>query len=314
MRRTIGVGVGLLCVAACGGGGSTAPSDIIPLNTLPRITLPRIPPPTMPGWNLPRGWTVICQTGRVTSRSPGFAMPAGGTINFGGPVPCTWNRNGGQGSIGLASAATNPNGTRNTDIQPSGYRVTFPAGKVNDPAWDMYLTHTGGTGSYYVGWRQRWQPVGTYAAIVAAMHSSDSKVWAPKGPSDGDLTIMSWLAFNHTPVIGLDFQGVDEHSIPDNNETGAHGTIPVTRAMTLPGVAVGRGAWDQEEILIKSTGVTGTSSVTLFVNGKNVGTATGVTNATAWTASEQYLSRSVYGGAQAKSTHTDIDDVTIAVH
>jgi hypothetical protein len=43
------------------------------------------------------------------------------------------------------------------------------------------------------------------------------------------------------------------------------------------------------------------------------GTATGVTNATAWDATEQYLSRSVYSGTQAQTTYTDIDQVTIAV-
>ena len=99
----------------------------------------------------------------------------------------------------------------------------------------------------------------------------------------------------------------------DVNQTGATGTIPVTSAMTLPGVAAGNGTWDQEEILIVSNGNTSTSTVSFFVNGTPVGTATGVTNATAWNATEQYLSRSVYSGTQASTTYTDIDQVTIAV-
>jgi hypothetical protein len=257
--------------------------------------------------------TVVCQTGAVTASSPGFSMPSGGAINFGGPVPCSWTRNGGNGSIGLASSATNPDGSTNNDVQPTGYRVMFPAGQVNDPAWDMYFDHASGTGTYYIGWKQRWQPLGSYAALLSAMNSGDSKVWAPKGPPSGDLTIMSWLAFNTTPVIGLDFQGVDDHAIPDVNQTGSTGTIPVTSAMTLPGVAAGNGAWDQQEVLIVSNGNTSTSTVSFFVNGTAVGTATGVTNATAWNATEQYLSRSVYSGTQAGTTYTDIDQVTIAV-
>jgi hypothetical protein len=265
------------------------------------------------GWNMPAGMTVVCQTGAVTASSPGFSMPSGGAINFGGPVPCSWTRNGGNGSIGLASSATNPDGSTNNDVQPTGYRVMFPAGQVNDPAWDMYFDHASGTGTYYIGWKQRWQPLGSYAALLSAMNSGDSKVWAPKGPPSGDLTIMSWLAFNTTPVIGLDFQGVDDHAIPDVNQTGSTGTIPVTSAMTLPGVAAGNGAWDQQEVLIVSNGNTSTSTVSFFVNGTAVGTATGVTNATAWNATEQYLSRSVYSGTQAGTTYTDIDQVTIAV-
>jgi hypothetical protein len=257
--------------------------------------------------------TIVCQTGTVTTASPGFSMPAGGTINFGGPVPRAWIRNGGNGSIGLSSSATNPDGSTNTDVQPSGYRVMFPKGQVNDAAWDMYFDHTGGTGTYYIGWKQRWEPRGSYNALLAALNSGDSKVWAPKGPSGGDLTIMSFMGFNSVPVIGLDFQGVDDHAIPDVNDTGASDTIPVTSAMTLPGVAAGQGAWDQEEVLIKSTGTVATSSVSFYVNGKLVGTATGVTNASAWTGTEQYLSRSIYGGTEATTTYTDIDEVTIAV-
>jgi hypothetical protein len=49
------------------------------------------------------------------------------------------------------------------------------------------------------------------------------------------------------------------------------------------------------------------------VNGVAVGTATGVTNANAWTATEQYLSRSIYSGTQAQTTYTDLDQVTVAV-
>ena len=71
-------------------------------------------------------------------------------------------------------------GSTNNDVQPSGYRVMFPAGQVNDAAWDMYFNHAGGTGTYYVGWKQRWQPLGSYAALLSAMHSGDSKVWAPR--------------------------------------------------------------------------------------------------------------------------------------
>ena len=249
----------------------------------------------------------------VESPTGGWNLPAGGAINFGGPVPCSWTRNGGNGRIGLASAATNPDGTRNTDVRASGYRVMFPAGQVNDPAWDMYFDHTGGTGTYYIGWKQRWQPRGSYGALLGAMNSGDSKAWAPKGPSGGDLTIMSWMGSSSTPVIGLDFQGVDDHAIPDVNQTGGSGTMPVTSAMRLPGLAAGNGAWDQEEILIVSDGTTSTSKVSFFVNGAPVGTATGITNASAWTATEQYLSRSVYSGTQAQTTYTDLDQVTIAV-
>jgi hypothetical protein len=265
------------------------------------------------GWNMPAGMTVVCRTGAVTASSPGFSMPAGGSINFGGPVPCAWTRNGGNGSIGLASSATNPDGSTNNDVQPSGYRVMFPAGQVNDPAWDMYFDHAAGTGTYYIGWRQRWQPLGSYQAVLSAMNSGDSKAWAPKGPSGGDLTIMSFMGFGRTPVIGLNFQGVDGHNIPNVNQTSGSGTMPVTGAMTLPGLAAGNGGWDQEEVLIASDGNMSTSTVSFFVNGVPAGTATGVTNATAWDATEQYLSRSVYSGTQAQTTYTDIDQVTIAV-
>jgi uncharacterized protein YjdB len=265
------------------------------------------------GWNMPSGMTVVCQTGSVTASSPGFSMPAGGSINFGGPVPCAWTRNGGNGSIGLASSATNPDGSTNNDVQPSGYRVMFPAGQVNDAAWDMYFNHAAGTGTYYIGWKQRWQPLGSYQALLSAMNSGDSKAWAPKGPSGGDLTIMSFMGFGSTPVIGLNFQGVDGHNIPDVNQTGGGGTMPVTSAMTLPGVAAGNGGWDQEEVLIVGNGTTSTSTVSFFVNGVAVGTATGVTNANAWNATEQYLSRSIYSGTQGQTTYTDLDQVTIAV-
>jgi hypothetical protein len=265
------------------------------------------------GWNMPAGMTVVCQTGAVTASSPGFSMPAGGSINFGGPVACAWNRNGGNGSIGLASSATNPDGSTNSDVQPSGYRVMFPAGQVNDPAWDMYVDHAAGTGTYYIGWKQRWEPRGSYQAVLSALNSGDSKAWAPKGPSGGDLTVMSFMGFGSTPVIGLNFQGVDGHNIPNVNQTSGSGTMPVTGAMTLPGLAAGHGGWDQEEVLIVSDGNMSTSTVSFFVNGAPAGTATGVTNANAWDATEQYLSRSVYSGTQAQTTYTDIDQVTIAV-
>jgi hypothetical protein len=121
------------------------------------------------------------------------------------------------------------------------------------------------------------------------------------------------MGFNTVPVIGLNFQGVDGHNIPDVNQTGGSGTMPVTSAMTLPGVAAGNGAWDQEEVLIVSNGTTSTSTVSFFVNGVAVGTATGVTNANAWTATEQYLSRSIYSGTEAQTTYTDLDQVTVAV-
>ncbi|HEY1692560.1 MAG TPA: hypothetical protein VGG39_10385 [Polyangiaceae bacterium] len=264
-------------------------------------------------WNLPTDMTVVCRTGPVTSASAGFSMPAGGSIDFGGPVPCVWTRNGGNGSIGLSSAASNPDGSPNTDVQPSGYRVMFPAGQVNDAAWDMYFDHAGGTGSYYIGWKQRWQPRGSFSALLSALDSGDSKAWAPKGPAGGDLTIMSFMGSGNLPVIGLDFQGVDDHDIPDVNQTGGSGTIPVTSAMTLPAALADQGAWDQEEILITSTGAVATSSVSLYVNGQLAGTATGVTNATAWTATEQYLSRSIYSGTETTTTYTDIDEVTVAV-
>jgi hypothetical protein len=97
------------------------------------------------------------------------------------------------------------------------------------------------------------------------------------------------------------------------NQTSGSGTMPVTGAMTLPGLAAGNGGWDQEEVLIASDGNMSTSTVSFFVNGVPAGTATGVTNATAWDATEQYLSRSVYSGTQAQTTYTDIDQVTIAV-
>jgi hypothetical protein len=83
--------------------------------------------------------------------------------------------------------------------------------------------------------------------------------------------------------------------------------------MTLPGVAAGNGGWDQEEVLIVGNGTTSTSTVSFFVNGVAVGTATGVTNANAWNATEQYLSRSIYSGTQGQTTYTDLDQVTIAV-
>jgi len=121
------------------------------------------------------------------------------------------------------------------------------------------------------------------------------------------------MGFGSTPVIGLNFQGVDGHNIPDVNQTGGGGTMPVTSAMTLPGVAAGNGGWDQEEVLIVGNGTTSTSTVSFFVNGVAVGTATGVTNANAWNATEQYLSRSIYSGTQGQTTYTDLDQVTIAV-
>lgn len=274
-------------------------------------------PPPAGKWNLPAGMTIVCQTGAITASSPHLSNVTGnaktaGTINLGGPVPCAWNRNGGNGSIGLSSSPTNPDGTANTDPQPSGYRVVFPAGQVNDPAWNMYFDHTGGKGTYYIGWRERQQAFGSYAALKAAMNSKDSKVWAPKGNAGGDLTIMSWLDFTY-PVIGLNFQGVDGSNIPDNNQTGKSTTIPITTADKLPGVAAGGGAWDQQEVLITGTGSQSTSSVCFFVNGASAGCAKGVTNMSAWTATENYLSRSVYGGTQAKTLHMDIDEVTVAV-
>ena len=306
---------GLVTAVAVGSAAITATSNGHSGSSAITVTKAVTPPPPPPGtWNLPAGWTVVCQTGAVTSASAGFSMPSGGAINFGGPVPCAWTRNGGNGTIGLASAASNPDGSANTDVQSSGYRVMFPAGQVNDPGWDMYFYHAVGTGSYYIGWKQRWQPRGSYASLLSALNSGDSKAWAPKGPSGGDLTIMSFMGFNSVPVIGLDFQGVDDHAIPDVNQTGASGTMPVTGAMTLPGVAAGNGAWDQEEVIIRSTGAQSSSTVSLYVNGALVGTATGVTNASAWNATEQYLSRSIYGGTENSTTYTDIDQVTVAVH
>lgn len=274
---------------------------------------PPPPPPPPPGtWNMPSGFQVVCQTGAVTTMAA-----TSSTVSFGGPVPCTWNKNGGNGSIGLANAATNPDGSANTDVQSSGYRIMLPAGQVNDAAWNMYFNHAGGTGSYYIGWLQRWQPLGSYAALQAAMNSSDSKVWAPKDNKGGDLTIMSWMNGGNenpvVPVIGLNFQGADGHNIPDVNHSGGTGTTPVVAAMVLPGVNGGKGAWDQQEILITGNGTLGTSSVCLFVNGGKVGCATSVTTASAWTATEQYLSRSIYSGVQGKTVYTDLDQVTVAV-
>jgi hypothetical protein len=238
--------------------------------------------------NLPAGYTIVCQTGNVTSISP---------------MPCGFSQNGGTGSIALA-----PNG---------GWRITLPAGAVNDAAIDMSFSHkVSGTGSYYIDWKQRWQDFGSYAALKTAMNSEDSKAWAPKGPN-GDLTIMSWMDSPNfgpdVPVIGLNFQGADGHNIPDVNGSGGSGTTPVTSAWTLPSVLANNGGWDEETILIQSTGNLATSTVTFWVNGTLAGMATGVTNATAWTSTHQYLSRSVYSGVQKTTVWTDINDVTIAV-
>lgn len=268
---------------------------------------PPPPPPPSGTWNLPAGWTIVCQTGAVTTMAV-----SGSNYGFAGPHPCTWAKgNDATGSIALASAAS-------VDRQASGYRVTFPAGAVLDPAWRMYTYHTTaatrGTGSYYIGWKQRWQPRGSYAALLAALHSADSKAWSPKDDSGDNLTIMSFLTFS-VPVIGLNFQGADGNNIPNNNSSAPKaGTVPATAAMVLPGVAAGNGAWDQEEVIIRAAGSLSASSVQFYVNGKLVASASGVTDAKAWTASEQYLSRSVYGGTESGTTYTDIDSVTIAVH
>jgi uncharacterized protein YjdB len=269
------------------------------------------------GGNMPAGMNVLCNTGPIGPSSVGLSNMTGtagtaGTISLGGPVNPAWTRNGGNGSIGGAWLSTNPDSSTNTDVQATGMRVMFPAGQVNDAAWDMFFDHAGGSGAYYIGWKQRWKPVGSYAALLAAMNSGDSKAWAPKGPAGGDLTIMSWLDASIGPIIGLDFQGVDPHAIPDINDTGASGTIPVTSAQLLPGVHAGAGGVDIKEILILSDGTVSTSSVEFFVNGVSVGKATGVTNATEWIATEMYLSRSVYSGVQASTVYTDMDEILIA--
>jgi hypothetical protein len=272
----------------------------------------------------PAGFTTVCQTGNITSGSASASNVTGnsgtaGTINLGGPTPAVWNRNGGNGDIGYAAASLNPDGSTNTDVQAGGMRVMFLAGQVNDPCWDMFFNHAGGTGSYCIDWQQRWQPLGSYVDITTAMNSEGSKVWAPKGPTGGDLTIESWLPPADSgaltnPTIGLNFQGVDGQNIPNNNLTGStSGTINPTTAMTLPGIAAGNGAWDQQTIIINSTGVQATSSVQLYVNGVLVGTATNVTNATLWNATEMYLSRSIYSGTQTTTTYTDVNYITIAV-
>lgn len=270
--------------------------------------------------NLPAGWTVVQQTGLIKPTNAGYILGSSGNYNWGGPVPASITRNGGDTTqIGWAGAALNPDGSTNTDVQSSGYRVMFLPGKTNDPAWASFFTHASGTGSYYIGWAQRVRSVGSYANVLTAMHSEDSKTWAPKGPSGGDLTIMSWLVgvtqnASSPPIIGLNFQGVDGHNIPDNNQTGATGTIPVTSAQTLPALAGNTGGYDHMEIKIISTGPQASSSVTFYVNGTNVGTASGVTNATAWTSTNEYLSRSVYSGTQTSLIWMDKDNITAAVH
>lgn len=287
--------------------GTTIRAIATMLVTAQVINLP--PPVGTP--NMPAGMTVVCQTGQVTAMTV-----TGSSVAFGGPKPCTWQDNGpGTGSIGLATGAKNPDGSVNTDIQKTGYRVMFPAGKVNDPAWGMYTPHAGGTGTYYISWLERQEVHGAYPAIQKVMNSLDSKAWAPKGPN-GDLTIMSWMDFSYftpTAIIGLNFQGEDNANIPDNNLTGKSGTVAAAATMSLPGVQKGDGSWDQEEVLIVGSGNVGTSSVTFFVNGKQVAKATGVTNASVWNETDQYVSRSVYSGTQAITTHMDFDQVTIAV-
>ena len=190
----------------------------------------------------------------------------------------------------------------------------FPAGAVNDPAVGMFFTHSvSGTGSYYIGWKQRQKVVGSYAAFLTALHAGDSKAWSPKDNVGGDLTIMAFAAAAFGPIIGLNFQGVDGHNIPDWNASGGTGTIPATAAQEIPGMAANNGAWDFLEILIQGTGNQSTSTVSFFVNGVNVGRCTGVTNASHWTTSEIYQSRSVYSGTQTTTTYTDIDQIVIAV-
>jgi hypothetical protein len=300
----------------------TTVSGSVQLTVLPKAitpppdTLPN-PPPVVTGTNMPTGMTIVCQTGPVTAMTmTGGTAGSPATVAFGGPKPCTWSKNGPPtGTIGLAAGAKNPDGSANTDPQKSGYRVMFPAGQVNDPAWGMYTGHAGGTGTYYISWLERQAAGKPYPAIQSIMNSLDSKAWAPKGPS-GDLTIMSWMDFSYfspTPIIGLNFQGADDANIPDNNLTGKSGTIPATAAMALPGVLSGSGAWDQEEVLIVSSGNLSASSVSFFVNGKLVAKATGVTDASTWNETDQYVSRSVYGGVQKSTTHMDFDQVTIAV-
>lgn len=274
--------------------------------------------------NMPAGMTVLVNTGPITAASTHFSVPntSTGPYNFGGPGPSVvWTvNNSPTGTFGLATASLNPDGSTNTDIQTSGLRSMFPAGALNDPAMGMFTTHTtNGTGNYYIGWKQRWQNRGSFANLLTALHAGDSKAWAPKDNVGGDdLTIQSFLVATiagvNSPIIGLNFQGsVDGKNVPDNNGVGGAGTIPVTASQVIPGTLANNGAWDFLEVLVQSTGNSATSSVSFFVNGVNVGRCTAVTAATGWTASELYLSRSIYSGTETTTTYSDIDQIVIAV-
>jgi hypothetical protein len=213
--------------------------------------------------------------------------------------------------MGLASAATNPDGSANTDVQASGIRCLYPVGQVNDPAVQMFFTHaTPGSGNYFISWVSRWSGVATWQALVAANNAQDAKLWAPKGPSGADLTIMNFLVWQTgQPVIGLNFQGVDGKNIPDNNQVGGTGTTPVTSAffLPLPGTLV------RQSISIRSNGTQSASTVSFYLNGVLCGTAANVTNASSWTSTLLYASRSVYSGLQIGKSMTDVDQVFIAV-
>lgn len=264
---------------------------------------------------MPAGMAVLCNSGFITSGG-GWAITgtmASGTVKLGGPVNPAWTRNGGDGSVGLASALTNPDGTTNTDIQTSGMRCMFPAGKMNDAAVNMFFNHASqGSGNYFISWVERWQAQASWQALVTILNAQDSKAFAPKGPAGGDLTIMSFLVWQAgQPVAGLNFQGVDGRNIPDNNQTGGSGTTPVTSAFFLPkpGTVV------RQSVSIRSNGTLSASSVSIYINGVLCGTATSVTNATLWNATELYASRSQYdtGTVQATTTYKDVDQVVVAV-
>lgn len=279
--------------------------------------------PTLPP-EMPAGLIVLVNTGPIAPANGASitGTKSSGTFVTGGPVSATFTRNGGDSDIAFSSGSLNPDGSTNTDVQTSGIRVGYFAGKTNDPAVNLFADFaTQGTGTAFLSYYERWQPVSGWGALFTgtglsgtpAMNSEDSKIWAPVDVDSGgdDLTVMGpmvGLAPAH-PVFGLNFQGSDGANIPDTNATGASDTTPVTSAFYMPGP----GVWSRQSVSIVANGTLGTSTVTFWINGNICGSATGVTTATAWSVLKMYASRSVYSGTQTATTYKDIDKIVWAV-
>jgi hypothetical protein len=266
-----------------------------------------------PATHEPSGMTPVFDTGAITTGAPTTpSNTVGQSWSSGGPVPLPVGILEGTGTVQLSSSAAD-------EPQSSGWRITFPAGQVNDAAMALgihWASGSDGTGWLYMRWKERLGSTWS----TSNMNAAASKLWNPKDNGGSNDIIMSYLPTDSVTLgygttlygSGFGMQGpATSWNIPDNDQTGF--VYPASDLFT-------RGVWNMFEALFQPDSPFGAGNgvVTVWVNGTLGVQATGALIFAAgatpcWRTLELYASRAVYSGTQTTTTFLDVDQIYVSL-